>query len=33
MSLKDMKQFAMWGHIGDETMEERLAGDLTLGGT
>jgi DNA-binding transcriptional MerR regulator len=25
MSLKDVKQFAMWGHIGDETMEERLA--------
>ncbi len=25
MSLKDMKQFAMWGHMGDETMEERLA--------
>lgn len=25
MSLKDMKQFAMWGHIGDETMEERLS--------
>ncbi|WP_353913245.1 hypothetical protein [Domibacillus tundrae] len=20
-----MKQFAMWGHIGDTTMEERLA--------
>jgi DNA-binding transcriptional MerR regulator len=25
MSLKDVKQFAMWGHMGDETMEERLA--------
>jgi DNA-binding transcriptional MerR regulator len=25
MSLKDMKQFIMWGYIGDETMEERLA--------
>lgn len=25
MSLKDMKQFAMWGHMGDKTMEERLA--------
>ncbi|MFE4144147.1 MerR family transcriptional regulator [Peribacillus sp. YIM B13472] len=25
MSLKDVKQFAMWGHIGDETMEERVA--------
>ncbi|MDG0061978.1 MerR family transcriptional regulator [Priestia megaterium] len=25
MSLKDMKRFAMWGHMGDETMEERLA--------
>lgn len=25
MSLKDMKQFAMWGHMGNETMEERLA--------
>lgn len=25
MALKDMKQFAMWGHIGDETMEDRLA--------
>ena len=24
MSLKDMKKFAMWGHMGDETMEERL---------
>jgi DNA-binding transcriptional MerR regulator len=25
MSLKDMKQFIMWGYMGDETMEERLA--------
>ncbi len=25
MTLKDMKRFAMWGHMGDETMEERLA--------
>ena len=25
MSLKNMKQFAMWGHIGDATMKERLA--------
>lgn len=25
MSLKDMKQFIMWGYIGDETIEERLA--------
>jgi DNA-binding transcriptional MerR regulator len=25
MSLKDMKKFAMWGHIGDETMDDRLA--------
>lgn len=25
MSLKDMKRFAMWGHMGDKTMEERLA--------
>ncbi|MFE4243657.1 MULTISPECIES: MerR family transcriptional regulator [Peribacillus] len=25
MPLKDMKQFAMWGHVGDATMEERLA--------
>jgi DNA-binding transcriptional MerR regulator len=25
MSLKDMKQFIMWGYIGDETMEARLA--------
>ncbi|MED3855429.1 MerR family transcriptional regulator [Priestia megaterium] len=24
MSLKDMKRFAMWGHMGDKTMEERL---------
>lgn len=24
MSLKDMKQFAMWGHMGNETVEERL---------
>ncbi|WP_246316580.1 MerR family transcriptional regulator [Planococcus glaciei] len=24
MSLKDMKQFAMWGHMGDETTEDRL---------
>lgn len=24
MSLKDMKKFAMWGHLGEETMEERL---------
>ncbi|MEJ9314722.1 MerR family transcriptional regulator [Priestia megaterium] len=24
MSLKDMKRFAMWGHMGDGTMEERL---------
>ena len=24
MALKDMKQFAMWGNIGEETMEERL---------
>lgn len=24
MSLKDMKQFIMWGYMGDETMEERL---------
>ncbi|HZG85521.1 MerR family transcriptional regulator [Paenibacillus sp.] len=24
MSLKDMKQFAMWGHVGNETMGERL---------
>ncbi|QLK09410.1 Transcriptional regulator, MerR family (plasmid) [Priestia megaterium] len=24
MTLKDMKRFAMWGHMGDETMEERL---------
>jgi DNA-binding transcriptional MerR regulator len=25
MSLKDMKQFIMWGYMGDETMEDRLA--------
>jgi len=25
MPLKDMKQFIMWGYMGDETMEERLA--------
>jgi len=25
MSLKDMKQFIMWGYMGDETIEERLA--------
>jgi DNA-binding transcriptional MerR regulator len=25
MSLKDMKQFIMWGYMGDETLEERLA--------
>lgn len=24
MSLKDMKRFAMWGHMGEKTMEERL---------
>jgi len=24
MSLKDMKHFAMWGHMGNETMGERL---------
>lgn len=24
MSLKDMKRFAMWGHMGDETTEDRL---------
>lgn len=24
MSLKDMKQFAMWGHMGDETTQDRL---------
>jgi DNA-binding transcriptional MerR regulator len=24
MTLKDMKQFIMWGYMGDETMEERL---------
>ncbi|MDR7207113.1 MerR family transcriptional regulator [Priestia megaterium] len=24
MSLKDMKRFAMWGHMGGKTMEERL---------
>ncbi len=24
MSLKDMKQFIMWGYMGDETIEERL---------
>jgi DNA-binding transcriptional MerR regulator len=25
MSLKDMKQFFHWGHMGDETVEKRLA--------
>lgn len=25
MTLKDMKRFAMWGHMGEGTMEERLA--------
>jgi DNA-binding transcriptional MerR regulator len=25
MTLKEMKQFIMWGYMGDETMEERLA--------
>ena len=25
MSLKDMKQFFHWGHVGDETVEKRLA--------
>ncbi|MGE8022163.1 MerR family transcriptional regulator [Peribacillus frigoritolerans] len=24
MSLKDMKKFAMWGHLGEETMGDRL---------
>ena len=28
MSLKDMKRFAMWGHMGDKTMEERLANEI-----
>lgn len=25
MSLQDMKQFFQWGHMGDETVEKRLA--------